>query len=111
MNSVRIEKWIRANAGRSEKVTWLMRNNNTGLCQHESEPERQRRTDALLAQKIDVAIIFQEMLGTLAAAKYLSEQQVPLQIALRVLMHPRRNSPSPPKMVGGEKPARVSQSG
>ena len=41
-----------------------MRHNNTVLWQQESEPEGQRRTDALMAQKIDVAIIFQEMLGT-----------------------------------------------
>lgn len=88
-----------------------MRNNNTVLCQHESEPEGQRRTDAMMAQRIDVAIIFQEMLGTFTAAKYLCEQRVPLQIALRVLVHSRRNSPSPPKMVGGAEPARALQSG
>lgn len=92
-----------------------MRNNNTVLWQHESdsdsEPEGQRRTDALMAQKIDVAIIFQEMLGTFTAAKYLCEQRVPLQIALRVLVHTRRNSPSPPKMIGGAEPACRSRSG
>ncbi|OBV38929.1 hypothetical protein [Janthinobacterium psychrotolerans] len=88
-----------------------MKNNNTMPSLQEAEPEKQRRTNALMAQKIDVAIIFQEMLGTFAAATYLNEQQVPLDIALRVLVHARRYSPSPPKMIGGAELACPSRSG
>ncbi|WP_141213286.1 hypothetical protein [Janthinobacterium sp. PC23-8] len=83
-----------------------MKTDNAVSWQHEGKSETQRRTDALMAQKIDVAIIFQEMLGTSTAARYLSQQQVPLRIALRVLVHTRRNSPSPPKMIGCEELAR-----
>lgn len=61
-----------------------------------------RRIDALTAQKIDVAIIFQEMLGTAVAAKYLQTNGVALAVALRVLVHARRKEPSPPKMIGIE---------
>ncbi|WP_312435317.1 hypothetical protein [Janthinobacterium sp.] len=64
------------------------------------EMDRRRRIDALTAQKIDVAIIFQEMLGTAVAAKYLYENDVSLAVALRVLVHTRRKDPSPPKMIG-----------
>ncbi|TSD72511.1 hypothetical protein FFI39_016880 [Janthinobacterium sp. KBS0711] len=62
-----------------------------------------RRIDALTAQKIDVAIIFQEMLGTAVAAKYLHTNGVPLSVALRVLVCERRKDPSSPKMIGIEK--------
>lgn len=72
----------------------------SGLAQEELD--RRRRIDALTAQKIDVAIIFQEMLGTAVAAKYLRTNGVPLSVALRVLIHARRKDPSPPKMIGIE---------
>ena len=62
-----------------------------------------RRIDALTAQKIDVAIIFQEMLGTAVAAKYLHTNGVSLSVALRVLVCERRKEPSPPKMIGIER--------
>jgi hypothetical protein len=62
--------------------------------------DRRRRSEALTAQTIDVAIIFQEMLGTAVAAKYLQANGVPLSVALRVLVHARRKDPSPPKMIG-----------
>ena len=62
--------------------------------------DRRRRSDALTAQTIDVAIIFQEMLGTAVAAKYLRANGVPLDVALRVLVHAHRKDPSPPKMIG-----------
>jgi hypothetical protein len=62
--------------------------------------DRRGRSDALTAQTIDVAIIFQEMLGTAAAAEYLRGNGVPLSVALRVLVHARRKDPSPPKMIG-----------
>ncbi|WP_162995683.1 hypothetical protein [Janthinobacterium agaricidamnosum] len=81
------------------------------------EPDHPRRIDALTAQKIDVAIIFQEMLGTAVAAKYLHTNGVPLSVALRVLVCERRKDPSPPKMIGLEKgpahhpPSRMSETG
>ncbi|WP_070218501.1 hypothetical protein OX462_12570 [Janthinobacterium sp. SUN098] len=81
------------------------------------EPDHPRRIDALTAQKIDVAIIFQEMLGTAVAAKYLHTNGVPLSVALRVLVCERRKDPSPPKMIGLEKgpahhpPSRLSETG
>ena len=74
------------------------KNYRTGLAQEELE--RRKRIDALTAQKIDVAIIFQDMLGTAVAAEYLHENGVPLSVALRVLIHSRRKEPSPPKMIG-----------
>ena len=73
-------------------------NYKTGLAQ--DEVERRKRIDALTAQKIDVAIIFQDMLGTAVAAEYLHENGIPLSVALRVLIHVRRKEPSPPKMIG-----------
>ncbi|MGK5055286.1 hypothetical protein [Janthinobacterium sp. RB2P8] len=72
----------------------------SGLAQEQLD--RRRRIDALTAQKIDVAIIFQEMLGTAVAAKYLRTNGVPLSVALRVLIYAHRKDPSPPKMIGFE---------
>lgn len=50
------------------------------------------RQDGLTAQKIDVGIIFQEMLGTATAAAYLAKNKVPMQLALRVLTRARRKA-------------------
>lgn len=77
-----------------------MKNKNYKIGLVQDEVERRKRIDVMTAQKIDVAIIFQEMLGTLVAAKYLHEHGVPLSVALRVLIHARRKEPSPPKMIG-----------
>lgn len=77
-----------------------MKNKNDKVDPAQEEHERRRRTDALTAQKIDVAIIFQDMLGTLVAAQYLHENGISLSVALRVLVHARRKDPSPPKMIG-----------
>ena len=48
------------------------------------------RQDDLTAQKVEVGIIFQEMLDTAAAAAYLAKNKVPIATALRVLTGSRR---------------------
>ena len=48
------------------------------------------RQDDLTAQKVEVGIIFQEMLDTAAAAAYLAKNKVPISTALRVLTGSRR---------------------
>lgn len=50
------------------------------------------RQDGLTAQKIDVGVIFQEMLGTATAAAYLAKNKVPMHLALRVLTRTRRKA-------------------
>jgi hypothetical protein len=50
------------------------------------------RPDTLTAQRVEVGIILQAMLGTHAAAEYLKNNDVPRSVALRVLFqhHLRR---------------------
>ena len=50
------------------------------------------RQDGLTAQKIEVGVIFQEMLGTPTAADYLSKNKIPIDVALRVLTKSRRKA-------------------
>ena len=50
------------------------------------------RQDGLTAQKIDVGVIFQEMLGTSTAADYLAKNKVPIDVALRVLTKKHRKA-------------------
>jgi hypothetical protein len=52
------------------------------------------RPDALTAQKVEVGIILQAMLGTPAAAEYLENNAIERSVALRVLFEPhlRRGS-------------------
>lgn len=50
------------------------------------------RHDGLTAQKVDVGVIFQEMLGTATAAAYLAKNKVPMHVALRVLTQTRRKA-------------------
>ena len=51
------------------------------------------RKEHLMAQKVQVALVFQQMLGTADAHAYLSCNDVPEAVILRVLYHPdaRRN--------------------
>nr|WP_314631948.1 hypothetical protein [uncultured Janthinobacterium sp.] len=44
----------------------------------------------MTAQKVEVGIIFQEMLDTATAAAYLAKNKVPIATALRVLTGSRR---------------------
>ncbi|WP_290602756.1 hypothetical protein [Janthinobacterium sp.] len=44
----------------------------------------------MTAQKVEVGIIFQEMLDTATAAAYLEKNKVPIATALRVLTGSRR---------------------
>ncbi len=46
------------------------------------------RPDALTAQKVEVGIILQAMLGMQAAADYLENNAIPRAVALRVLFQP-----------------------
>jgi hypothetical protein len=46
------------------------------------------RPDALTAQKVEVGIILQAMLGTQAAAEYLENNAIERSVALRVLFEP-----------------------
>jgi hypothetical protein len=48
------------------------------------------RADALTAQKVEVAIILQAMLGTPAAAEYLENNAVDAAVAQRVLYQPKQ---------------------
>ncbi|MCL6483402.1 MAG: hypothetical protein I4O49_04355 [Janthinobacterium lividum] len=48
------------------------------------------RQDDLTAQKVEVGVIFQEMLDTATAAAYLAKNKVPIATALRVLTGSRR---------------------
>ena len=44
-----------------------------------------RRIDHLMAQRVDVAIVFRDMLGAAEAERYLTENAVPRHIIERVL--------------------------
>jgi hypothetical protein len=46
------------------------------------------RPDALTAQKVEVGIILQAMLGTQAAAEYLENNAIARSVAMRVLFEP-----------------------
>lgn len=48
------------------------------------------RRDILSAQKVEVGIVYQTMLGHVAAAEYLVTHGIPLHVALRVLLYPDR---------------------
>lgn len=50
------------------------------------------RLDVITAKKIDVGVIFQEMLDTATAAAYLAKNNVPMHIALRVLTQTHRKA-------------------
>lgn len=50
------------------------------------------RQDGLTAQKIDVGVIFQEMLGTSTAAAYFAKNKIPIDVAMRVLTKNRRKA-------------------
>lgn len=47
---------------------------------------KMRRIDHLMAQRVDVAIVFRDMLGGEDASRYLLEHAVPQHIIDRVLM-------------------------
>lgn len=53
-----------------------------------AKKDRMDRVDLLTAQKVEVAIVFQKMLGTEDAAAYLAENGVSEEVALRVLATP-----------------------
>ncbi len=46
------------------------------------------RTDHLTAQKVEVALVFQQMLSTPEAQAYLEHNGVPPEVIDRVLFHP-----------------------
>ena len=46
------------------------------------------RPDLLTAQKVEVSIILQAMLGTAVAAEYLADNEVNLTVSMRVLTKP-----------------------
>jgi hypothetical protein len=46
------------------------------------------RPDALTAQKVEVGIVLQAMLGTTAAAEYFDNNAIARSVALRVLFQP-----------------------
>jgi len=58
-----------------------------------------QRSDQLSSQRIEVALVFQSMLGTDAAAEYLRNAGVPIWITARVLGSAKRR-PSPALVVG-----------
>lgn len=46
------------------------------------------RPDLLTAQKVEVSIILQAMLGTAVAAEYLADNEVAMSVSMRVLTRP-----------------------
>ncbi|MCS0583387.1 hypothetical protein NX784_17490 [Massilia pinisoli] len=55
----------------------------------EPEPHASsNRSNRLVAEQVEVALVLQEMLGTSAAAKYLYARLIPLNLAMRVLTRP-----------------------
>jgi hypothetical protein len=48
------------------------------------------RKDRLTAQKVEVALVFQQMLGRAEAEGYLVSNGVPEPVIERVLLHPER---------------------
>lgn len=48
----------------------------------------QLRADRLCADEVEVSLVMQEMLGTRAAASYLCEKDISIEIASRVLTRP-----------------------
>jgi hypothetical protein len=48
----------------------------------------QSRADRLRAEQVEVGLVMQEMLGTRAAAGYLCEKSISIDIATRVLTRP-----------------------
>ncbi|WP_338770167.1 hypothetical protein [Massilia sp. METH4] len=50
----------------------------------------QSRADRLCAEYVEVGLVMQEMLGTRAAADYLCEKNISIDIATRVLTRPRQ---------------------
>lgn len=52
-------------------------------------PQATRR-DVLCSQQVEVGIVYQTMLSNFAAAEYLFAHNVPLHVALRILLCPAR---------------------
>jgi hypothetical protein len=48
----------------------------------------QSRANRLCAEQVEVGLVMQEMLGTQAAAGYLCEKNIPIDVATRVLTRP-----------------------
>jgi hypothetical protein len=46
---------------------------------------KMRRTDHLMAQKVDVAIVFRDMLGPVDATHYMAKNGMPAHVIERVL--------------------------
>jgi len=67
-----------------------MRSTNDKITIPDMETRDCARQDDLTAQKVEVGIIFQEMLDTATAAAYLAKNKVPIATALRVLTGSRR---------------------
>ncbi len=67
-----------------------MRSRNDKITVTSMEVLECARQDDLTAQKVEVGIIFQEMLDTATAAAYLAKNKVPIATALRVLTGSRR---------------------
>lgn len=55
---------------------------------HYARQAQSTRRDVLCSQKVEVGIVFQTMLSNAAAAAYLFEHDVPLHVALRILLSP-----------------------
>lgn len=56
----------------------------------------QSRANRLCAEQVEVALVMQEMLGTVAAANYLCEKSIPVNVAARVLTRPWARRWRPP---------------
>ena len=69
------------------------------------------RRDVLCSQKVEVGIVYQKMLSHAAAAEYLFAHDVPLHVALRVLLSPakRRIFCSAPECDYGASPGRQAE--
>lgn len=63
-------------------------------------PPADARVDTMTSQRVEVALVFQSMLGTNEAAEYLRDAGVPIWVSARVLGS-RNRRPSPELVVEG----------
>jgi hypothetical protein len=84
---------------RSKDHSYAVRRAKVTDAQAAVAPER--RVDHLSCQRVEVALVFQSMLSTNAAAEYLRNAGIPIWIAARVLGSAKRR---PSRELVGEKP-------
>lgn len=92
-----IERILRGQEGRIRRKDqrYAVRRATIASAQQVQLPS-EARTDSLTSQRIEVAMVFQSMLGTNAAAEYLRNAGVPIWITARVLGSKKRRPTAEP---------------